>query len=236
MITIIILLLIAYLLGAIPSGYIITKFLKGYDIRNYGSGNPGAANVYRVVGKWPGVATFAFDAAKGAAAVLLAIYFTPANLCIDFPGFSTIIGGAYALEASCQGLYITNIDLYLPMICGFIAILAHMWTVFLKLRGGKGVATSAGVFGALLPIPTAIAILTFAIIVWRTGRISPGSIAAAVVLPATSFFIGNNPIQYCYLATFVGALVIYKHIPNIKRMLNKEELKFEDGSKKDEAK
>ena len=205
MTTIILLLLLSYLLGAIPSGYIITKRLKGFDIRDHGSGNPGAANVFRVVGKWPGVATFACDAAKGAAAVLTVKYFAPGNI-------------------------------YLAMACGFIAIGAHMWTVFLKFRGGKGVATSAGVFGALLPIPTAIAITVFALIVWRTGRISPGSIAAAVILPATSYFIGNNPIQYCILATFVGALVIYKHIPNIKRMLNKEELKFEDGSKKNEAK
>ena len=205
MTTIILLLLLSYLLGAIPSGYIITKRLKGFDIRDHGSGNPGAANVFRVVGKWPGIATFACDSAKGAAAVLAVKYFAPDNI-------------------------------YLAMAAGFIAIGAHMWTIFLKFRGGKGVATSAGVFGALLPIPTAIAITAFAIIVWRTGRISPGSIAAAVILPATSYFVGNNPIQYCILATFVGALVIYKHIPNIKRMLNKEELKFEDGSKKNEAK
>ncbi|MDR0735052.1 MAG: glycerol-3-phosphate 1-O-acyltransferase PlsY [Elusimicrobiota bacterium] len=201
----IILLAASYLLGAIPSGYIITKKLKGFDIRDHGSGNPGAANVYRVVGKWPGVATFACDALKGAAVVLAAKYLLPR-------------------------------DIYTPMACGFIAICAHMWTIFLKLRGGKGVATSAGVFGALLPAPTALAFLTFGLIVWRTGRISPGSIAAAVVLPATSYFIGANPPPYCVLATVVCALVIYKHIPNIKRMFNKEELKFEDGSKKNAAK
>ncbi|MDR1124306.1 MAG: glycerol-3-phosphate 1-O-acyltransferase PlsY [Elusimicrobiota bacterium] len=205
MMTKIILLAASYLLGAIPSGYIITKKLKGFDIRDHGSGNPGAANVFRVVGKWPGVATFVCDALKGAAVVLAA-------KCL-LPG-----------------------DIYIPMLCGFIAICAHMWTIFLKLRGGKGVATSAGVFGALLPAPTALAFLVFAVIVWRTGRISPGSIAAAVVLPVASYFIGSNPAPYCVLAAVVGAMVIYKHIPNIKRMLHKEELKFEDGSKKNEDK
>jgi len=223
----------AYLLGAIPSGYIITKYLKGFDIRDHGSGNPGAANVYRVVGKWPGVATFAADAAKGAAAVLLAKHFAPVDK-VFYEAFYNII--MICPKITCTIPYDAastfNFAPYLIMAAGFVAICAHMWTIFLGLRGGKGVATSAGVFGALLPIPTAIAITTFALIVWRTGRISPGSIAAAIVLPATSYFIGNNPIQYCILATFVGALVIYKHIPNIKRMLDKKELYFEDGSKK----
>jgi glycerol-3-phosphate acyltransferase PlsY len=199
------LILVSYLLGAIPSGYLITKKIKGFDIRDHGSGNPGAANVYRVVGKWPGVITFLCDAAKGAAAVLLAKYFAPQQ------------------------------DM-LAIICGFVAICAHMWTVFLKLRGGKGVATSAGVFGALLPLPTLFAFTAFAIVVWRSGRISPGSILAAVVLPLSSYFIGGHPLSYCVLATIIGAIVIFKHIPNIKRMLSHSELRFEDGSKNNETK
>ena len=199
------LVLASYLLGAIPSGYIITRWLKGFDIRDYGSGNPGAANVYRVVGKWPGVATFLCDGVKGASAVFMAQYFAP--------------GQEYIIIA-----------------CGFIAIIAHMWTVFLKFRGGKGVATSAGVFMALLPIPTVLALVSFAIIVWLTGRISPGSILAAVILPLSSYFIGHYLLSYSLIATAAGILVIYRHIPNIKRMLKREELKFEDGSKKNAAK
>lgn len=196
----IILLLLSYLIGGIPSGYLITKKIKGFDIRNYGSGNPGAANVYRTVGKWAGISTFLCDAVKGAIAVLLAQHFS------DSPT--------------------------MPLICGFVAICGHMWTIYLKFRGGKGVATSAGVFGALLPIPTLIAFASFALVVWKTGRISPGSILAAVVLPATSYFIGGAPLSYSLVCTVVGAIVIYKHIPNIKRMLNKSELAFEDGAKK----
>jgi len=196
----IILILASYLIGGIPSGYLITKKLKGFDIRNYGSGNPGAANVYRTVGKWAGISTFLCDALKGALAVLLAQYFSSSP--------------------------------YIPLICGFVAICGHMWTVYLKLRGGKGVATSAGVFGALLPIPTLIAFISFAIVVWKTGRISPGSILAAIVLPTTSYFIGGAPLIYSIVCSIVGAIVIYKHIPNIKRMLNKSELAFEDGAKK----
>lgn len=204
-ITTIILLLVSYFVGAIPSGYLITKKLKGIDIREHGSGNPGAANVYRTVGKWPGVATFLCDAFKGALCVVLAKYFAPSQQ-------------------------------YLPMICGFVAICGHMWTIYLKFRGGKGVATSAGVFGALLPIPTAIAFTAFAIVVAITGRISPGSILAAIILPIASFALGRYPLGYSILSAVISAIVIYKHIPNIKRMLNKSELAFEDGSKKNENK
>ena len=193
-------LILSYFLGAIPSGYLITKKIKGFDIRNYGSGNPGAANVYRIVGKKAGWATFICDALKGAVAVILAKIFAP--------------------EVA-----------WLPIACGFIAICGHMWTVFLKFRGGKGVATSAGVFGALLPLPTIIAFLSFIIVVWRTGRISPGSILACIVLPLAAWFTGAS-LPYIIFCVIVAAIVIYKHIPNIKRMLEHKELNFEDGSKK----
>ncbi len=200
-----VLLLTAYLVGAIPSGYLIAKKLKGIDIRDYGSGNPGTANVYRIVGKRAGWATFACDALKGAAAVMLAKTFAPQQDT-------------------------------LAMLCGFVAICGHMWTVFLKFKGGKGVATSAGVFGALLPLPTLICFCLFAIVVWATGRISPGSIAAAAALPITSFLVGQYPLSYKLISVVVAAIVIYKHIPNIKRMLGHQELVFEDGTKKDLSK
>ena len=200
MITIISLLIVSYFLGAIPSGYLITKKIKGFDIRDYGSGNPGAANVYRIVGRKAGWATFICDALKGAVAVMLAKFIAPEVV-------------------------------WLPIACGFVAICAHMWTVFLKFRGGKGVATSAGVFGALLPIPTGIAFLSFILVVWRTGRISPGSILACIVLPIAAWLTGAS-LPYIIFCAIVAAIVIYKHIPNIKRMLANKELNFEDGSKK----
>lgn len=200
MTTIISLLVLSYFLGAIPSGYLITKKIKGFDIRNYGSGNPGAANVYRIVGKKAGWATFICDALKGAIPVLLAKFLAPDIV-------------------------------WLPIACGFMAICAHMWTVFLKFRGGKGVATSAGVFGALLPMPTLIAFLSFVLVVWKTGRISPGSILACLVLPIAAWLTGAS-LPYIIFCAIVAAIVIYKHIPNIKRMLANKELNFEDGSKK----
>ena len=200
-ITFTLLLLFSYLLGSVPSGYLIAKRAMGIDIRQHGSGNPGAANVYRTVGKWAGIATFLIDACKGFVPVCLAHYLYPDNY-------------------------------WLAILCGIVAILGHMWTIFLQFRGGKGVATSAGVFAALLPIPTAIAFTAFVVCVALWGRISIGSICACIVLPVCSYFIGKHPMSVNYMVTAVGLLVIYKHIPNIKRLLAQKELKFEDGSKK----
>lgn len=195
------LLLLSYFLGAIPTGYLIAKRVMNIDIRQHGSGNPGAANVYRTVGKWAGVSTFLVDALKGFIPVCLARHFCPE-------------------------------DYWLAIACGVIAILGHMWTIYLKFRGGKGVATSAGVFAALLPIPTALAFASFVICVALWGRISIGSICACIVLPLCSFFIGKHPMAVNIMVTAIGLLVIYKHIPNIKRLLAQKELKFEDGAKK----
>ncbi len=199
--TITILVLFSYLLGSVPTGYMIAKHVMGIDIRQHGSGNPGAANVYRTVGKWAGISTFLIDGLKGFIPVCLARHFCPDNY-------------------------------WVAIACGVIAILGHMWTIYLKFRGGKGVATSAGVFAALLPIPTAIAFASFVVCVALWGRISIGSICACVVLPVCSFLIGNHPLSVNLMVTAVSALVIYKHVPNIKRLLQQKELKFEDGATK----
>ncbi|MGB2579707.1 glycerol-3-phosphate acyltransferase PlsY [Elusimicrobium simillimum] len=192
---------LSYLLGGIPTGYLISRKVMGIDIREHGSGNPGAANVYRTVGAKAGWATFITDALKGFICVKLAL--------IVFPG-----------------------NYIFAIICGTIAIAGHMWTIYLKFRGGKGVATAAGVFGALLPIPTIIAFAVFAFAVWLSGHISVGSISAAAILPIAAFFIGDQPLAVNIVTAIIAAVVIYKHVPNMKRLLAKKELNFEDGSKK----
>ena len=201
MIKLLLLALFSYLLGAVPTGYLIARRVMGIDIREHGSGNPGAANVYRTVGKWAGITTFLIDGLKG---------FIPVSIVLHvFPG-----------------------EYWQAILCGTIAILGHMWTIYLKFRGGKGVATSAGVFAALLPIPTALAFTAFVICVALWGRISIGSITACLVLPISGYFIGHHSITVDIMSTAIGLLVIYKHVPNIKRLLAKKELAFEDGSKK----
>lgn len=181
------LLAFAYFLGAIPSGYLIARKIKGIDIREHGSGNPGAANVYRVCGKWPGIATALLDILKGYVPSYLALLRYPDHL-------------GFALAA------------------GALAVFGHNWTIFLKLRGGKGVATSAGVFAALLPVPILCATLAFAIAAKISKHISVGSLAGALVLPVASLLSGA-PRSLSVMAGAISSIIMIRHISNIKRLL-----------------
>jgi glycerol-3-phosphate acyltransferase PlsY len=177
---------LSYLIGGIPSGYLVTRKLKGIDIRDYGSGNPGTANVYRVAGTAAGAATLALDAAKGYLPVIMARHFFAAH-----PLFA--------------------------ILCGAAAIIGHDWTIFLGFRGGKGVATSAGVFAALTPGPLAAAILVFIAGVRLSGHISVGSISGAAALPLLCLALRAEPSR-AFAALAASALILYKHVPNIKKL------------------
>lgn len=194
----------SYLLGGIPTGYIIGRF-KGIDIRQHGSGNPGTANVYRTLGKVPGIATFAADFLKGFVPAMSAMHFFYAE---GAAGFS-------------RGHW------WIPVTAGALAIAGHIWTVFLNFHGGKGVATAAGVFMALLPVPTAGAFVVFALAVALTHHISVGSMAASVALPVLCLFLASGPQRpFTLLALAVCALIFYTHISNIRRILKGAELSF----------
>ena len=197
----------SYLLGGIPSGYIIGR-LKGIDIRQHGSGNPGTANVYRTLGKLPGIITFIIDFLKG---------FIPAMIAMKF--FYLQGAGDFS-----KGHW------WIPVTAGALAIAGHIWTVFLNFRGGKGVATAAGVFMALLPVPTTGAVLVFAIAVAITHHISVGSMAASLSLPVLCLFLTDaHQRPFTLLALCVCALIFYTHIANIRRILKGTELSFKHG-------
>ncbi|HNW44815.1 MAG TPA: glycerol-3-phosphate 1-O-acyltransferase PlsY [Elusimicrobiales bacterium] len=203
-----ILFIASYVLGAIPSGYIVGR-LKGIDIRQHGSGNPGTANVYRTLGPLPGMITFTFDFLKGFAPTLIAAryFFDPAN----YADFS-------------KGHW------WIPVTAGALAIAGHIWTIFLNFHGGKGVATAAGVFMALLPGPTAGAFGVFAVAVALTKHISVGSMSAAVALPILCFiFARDYQKPFTLLALAVCTLIFYTHIANIRRILKGKELSFQHG-------
>lgn len=195
----------SYILGGIPTGYIIGR-LKGIDIRQHGSGNPGTANVYRTLGKVPGLMTFAADFLKGFVPTLIAAqyFFDPAN----YADFS-------------KGHW------WIPVTAGALAIAGHIWTPFLNFKGGKGVATAAGVFMALIPVPTAGAFVVFAIAVGITSHISVGSMAASVALPVLCFALAKDYQRpFTLLALTVCILIFYTHIANIRRILKGAELSF----------
>src|SRR5215510_10015144 len=147
-------LIVAYLLGSIPFGYLIVKLTSGADIRETGSGGTGATNVSRKAGKAAGVVTLALDALKGAAAVLVARWLT------GEAGTSWIVAAAAVL-----------------------AVVGHCFPVWLKFKAGKGVATGLGVFLAIVPLSVLAAFVVFALIVWQTRYVSLGSITAAAIVP-----------------------------------------------------
>jgi acyl phosphate:glycerol-3-phosphate acyltransferase len=190
----------SYVAGGIPTGYLIAKQLRGIDIREHGSGNPGAANVYRTVGKGAGIVTLAVDALKGFLPVTLAKYYYP---------------GHYKLL----------------VLCGALAILGHVWTIFLRFKGGKAVATSAGVFLALSPKSALFALIIFGMGVGFTGHISVGSMAAAALFPFIVLAF-HSPLPVTILAFGATTLILIRHIPNLKRLLQREELHYE-GQKQD---
>jgi glycerol-3-phosphate acyltransferase PlsY len=183
----------SYVSGAVPSGYLIAKMAAGIDIREHGSGNPGAANVYRVVGRAQGLQTLAADSFKG---------FLPAFIArLLYPG---------AYDAA--------------VLCGALAIVGHVWTIFLGFKGGKGVATSAGVFLAVLPIPLLCSAAVFSAATALSGHISAGSIAAAAALPIFSVAL-QAPAPLRGLAFAASALVLVRHIPNLICLLRGEPIR-----------
>ena len=197
---------LAYLLGSIPFGYLIVRATEGADIRQTGSGGTGATNVSRRAGKLAGVATLLLDAAKGAAAVLIAKHF------LDVP---------------------TPDDLYWWVaLAAVAAMLGHMFPVWLRFRGGKGVATGVGVFLVLAPIAVGFAALVFLLIVWSTRYVSLGSIIAAATIPLFMWLqhllirpIG--PLIPTMTAAAAGAiLIIFAHRANIQRLVEGTESKF----------
>ena len=193
-------LLIAYLIGAIPTGFWLTKILKGIDIREHGSGNTGATNVFRVVGKRAGVAVLLFDLFKGWLAVFSMVGLV--SLLASLPG-----GGLTAAAAS-----------WAYMLAALLALVGHSKSVWLGFTGGKSASTGLGVLLALAwPVAVGVAAV-FAVGVAVSRTVSVGSIAAA--LSATVFMlITQQPLAYVLLAVMGGCYVVFRHRSNIARLL-----------------
>lgn len=198
--------LAAYLLGSIPFGYLIVRASGGGDVRRHGSGNIGATNVARVSGKLSGLLTLALDAAKGSLAVCLASWVTG----------GTITGG----------------NIRWMMVAALLALIGHLFPVWLGFRGGRGVATGAGVF---LPVcwqavVGAAAVWLIVVVFWR--YVSLASLAAAASLPLLVYLLyvrepGLAPPLVVSAGTSAAmALVIWRHRPNIARLLDGSEPRF----------
>ncbi len=195
--------LAAYLLGSIPVGYLLVRLFLRKDIRTQGSGNIGATNVLRSGGKGLGAATFALDVVKGALAVLLASL-VASSLLPTLPHRNV-----EALAALC-------------------AVLGHMFPVWLRFRGGKGVATGFGVFLVAAPWGALAAIMLFAVVLAITRYVSLASILGAASFPVFAWFTvkGPRPAFFIAVQAIVALLIILKHHPNIRRLLAGSEHRF----------
>ena len=188
----------AYLIGSIPFGFLIGK-MRGVDVRAVGSKNIGATNVYRTVGHGWGLLAFFCDFLKGLLPTL----------------------GAQAAAARHAG---NSALAYLPLAVGVMTVAGHMWTCFMRFKGGKGIATGFGMLVALVPWLVLAAFGLWAAVVWISHYISLGSIlAAAFLLVAVWFPILGSPgwhnLPQCVLVAFVSAFAIWKHRSNIQRLV-----------------
>ena len=194
--------IVSYILGSIPTSYLMGKLIKKIDIRDFGSGNVGATNALRVLGTKIGIITLVIDIGKGILAVFLGkmIVAEPSNIVL--------------------------------IAFGLFAILGHIFTIFLKFKGGKGVATSAGVFIALTPLAVGIALIVFVLTVWISRYVSLGSILAALVLFLVELYWNiTHSFENIELLIFIfviATFIIIRHKSNIKRILagNENKLSF----------
>jgi len=190
---------LAYLLGSIPWGVVLTRIFTSVDIRQQGSGNIGTTNVSRVAGSTLGLLTFLGDVLKGAVPVYLALILAGKN---QGPG-----------------------DL-LPSIVSLAAFWGHLYPLFMKFKGGgKGVATCAGCFGVIAPLACLGALLIFIAGVFSSKRVSAGSLAAAAVLPWAAWFSAGS-LSITVSAVIMAGFICLRHRDNIKRLISGTEPKF----------
>lgn len=197
--------LAAYLLGSIPTGYLVAR-AKGVDIRTVGSGNIGATNVFRILGKPAGIFVLLMDALKGFAAVALVMNF--------YHELNDVLPKVFTVE----GITNPQVIVGFGIVAGLFAVLGHNYTCWLHFKGGKGIATSAGVLTALVPWALLIILAVWIVLFALTRYVSVGSLASAAVLPFATWFTTQS-ILLTVVTSAMSALAIYKHKGNIQRLL-----------------
>jgi acyl phosphate:glycerol-3-phosphate acyltransferase len=199
-------LVLAYLIGAFPSSVVLGRLFRGVDVRRVGSGNAGATNAWRVLGWRIGLAVMVLDVAKGAVAAAV---------------IPRVVG--------CSSLPVSLAAA--SIFCGFAAVLGHVFPIYIGFRGGKGVATAAGMLVAVAPIPVAIAAGGFLLAVTTTGWVSLGSLVGAWCAPIAATLVppSRDGLSYPLLVGLTAALAVFitvTHRANVKRLLRGEEKKF----------
>ncbi len=193
------LIIIAYLIGSIPTALIISRKYFGIDIRDYGSGNMGATNAFRILGPKFGIIIMILDIIKGMLAVGL-FYFLPEYLSNELLRTNFMIG------------------------LGLSAVIGHIFPIFASFKGGKGVATILGMLIAIQPVVAICCLGVFAIVLYLTRYVSLSSILAAIMLPVSVLWIWNeHEILYRVFALLVALMVVLTHQKNISRLIKGHE-------------
>jgi glycerol-3-phosphate acyltransferase PlsY len=220
MLNILVIAILAYLVGSIPTSIIMSKIVKGIDIREHGSGNAGGSNVFRVMGWKYGISVILLDALKGVIAVLLVSRLYYGNF--PFPNATPF----------------TDFTL-VQIIAGVFAVLGHIWTIFAGFKGGKGIATGMGFLVSIVTVDLLLALVVFAIVVSLTKYISLGSLLGAFSVPLIMIvrenIFGVDISGYHTILPFtilIALLVAYTHRANIKRLLAGNENKISLSKKK----
>jgi glycerol-3-phosphate acyltransferase PlsY len=212
---------VAYLLGSIPFGYLLVKTFTGTDVRTQGSGNIGATNVARTGKKGLAIATLVLDALKGFAAVWFALKYVERQF-----------GNAsdWTFYRSYASPY--ERPIFFAAMAALFAIIGHMYPVWLKFKGGKGVATALGVYLALAPKAIVVSIIVFFLVFAVTRYVSLGSILASLAFPLAFWYFHRTESTPAVLLMIcaIQALIIWKHADNIRRLTSGTESKF--GAKK----
>ncbi len=197
MLTLLTIIAASYLLGSFPTSIIFGKLFRGIDIRNYGSGNAGGTNAFRVMGWKIGISVMLIDLAKGLIATVLV-----SQIRIDAISLAPV---------------------YLQIIAGFSAVIGHIWTIFAGFHGGKGVGTAAGMLIGLYPIAFIFIFIIFLIVLFTTRYVSVSSMTAAISLPIVLLILDTLGRPYkpplMVLSIIIAILIIFTHRSNIKRLM-----------------
>lgn len=211
MLALAIVIILSYLVGSIPSSIWVGKIAKGVDIRHHGSGNAGATNTFRLLGWKPGVIVLLIDFFKG------------------FSSSFWISGLAYSIASGPVALFsFWEVDAFLKIVCGVVAVVGHMFPIYANFDGGKGMATAAGMLCGIEPISVAITAVVFIIVMLVSRFVSLASLVAAFIYPlilVVMRYVYEWPIDGSILifAGIVGLAIIVKHKGNIGRLMRGEE-------------
>lgn len=203
LLTLLLILFIGYLFGSFPSGYVVGKY-RGIDIRQHGSGNIGATNVVRTLGKKWGVLVFALDVLKGILAVL----------SVHLISMPETVSGVSALDAA-------------GILAGFGCFLGHCFPVWLGFKGGKGVAVGAGILIGLVPLTAIIGLSIWGLCFQLSRYVSLASIIAAISLPITARLLEGRFSPLFWFTVVISLIAIWRHRENIQRLLAGTESRFE---------